>query len=766
MSAESTSTAALLKRPLQYRVSDALFQLIFLYVDCPAELLRTCKKLHDISKSDVVRTLWLLGRPELLAKWSRERVSKRPNKEIEWIDNITTSTSFSTLLNNQQAAFPASLLNEDVCRLFVDAIESGGVTLVLAEADTIALTRSTWSIICKSLMTSLAYEIINSHDALSPNVVRKTLNPNEELGFYEVFDEASWREAVYLAITAHDEDPQLLSALIMRPKLTGHLKNVASDAIILAARLNKVAAMKTLVDNVGYDLSKGATELMKVAAAYGNWGALLYVVGNCGFLDKHDELMSTYRGLYLLMQCAERGQLDSIDEILDTWREDSKVSATSEGMSLFAQRWTTAAEMACETGQKDLLLKLLQARKIEEKQQLGTRITSRMFALALSKDQNETADLIINQCLSEANGAPEKDDTPFTTNILAHLGSGVPADLGPSAHRYDLLKRYCIITTHDLARQIGFTTIAGTSKSWNSFVLSHRTQVIKYLIESKTYPLNLKHRFVQDSAWEAWGAQHFEVVKLLKDLGLNWDWMESATSNVDLNFATSSNATVVPDSITMMLFTALGGTVTFGDSDSTYPSPRSSNYQTPVTTLERNKRSSFNATDIGALLIAAETSKNEATRKKYTVDDYTKAASELSKDESFAAVFTPRLVINPEDKLWTAFLEGKLEKVQSGSGDVKQTLSWMEPMQSPSQSFNNFKSNSYGLIRVNSSDDAESVSQAWKDMLGGSFDGTGDGLAMFLGLGGVVPETVTKGEKKVAPAPGKNKAFQRVMADF
>ncbi|KAJ3410303.1 hypothetical protein HDV05_003959 [Chytridiales sp. JEL 0842] len=754
------------KPSLVNRLTDPLVQLIFLYVDNPKELLRTCKKFHAISESDVVRTLWLIGRPELLADWTSKVVSTRPDSESTWAETLANGIEPSHIVSAPVHAFPGTLLTEEVCRLFVDAVESGAVTSVLGVPNTIALARSLWSNISSCAMATLASEIVSSCDITSAAAKKGPLREGEEVELYRLLDETSWREAVYLAIAVFEEDPALLQGLIVRPKLTGNLKVIASDALLLAARLNKVGAMKALVETIGFDIHEKSAELLKISAAMGNNNTLLYVVGQCGFSDRHDELMNTYRGLYILMQNSERGKLDAIEGVLEGWREDSKPPTSSNELTLFDQRWRAAAEMASENGQTDILVRLLSARTPTELEHSGTQLTTRMFALAICKGHNDTAEAILQQSLLE-----KSDNIPFTSRILAGLGSIPTDELGPKAYRYHLLKRYCIISNEDLAMQTGAVGAAST-ESIRQMVNVHRAKVINFLSTSTGYPLDLNSRFVVDAAWEAWNAQNIDAVKALKELGLQWNWMESAEQDSYTSYSVDpasqgQNRMHLPDSITMMLFSALGGMPgSIHQEGSSYPTTSNSPMGSSTPSMDRNfrKRSSLNSSDLGALIIAAETSKKDGMKKRWSVSDYKAASAEMSRDQSVVDLFVPRLMVNPEDKLWTAFLEGKLEKAQgSAEGEEKGILSWMEPMQASATS-TMARSGGYAMSRTDSTEDTDNVTKAWKDTLGCKFDGTQEGLAMFLGLGGVIPESVAPPVKRTTSVT-KTKAVQRILYD-
>ncbi|KAJ3131124.1 hypothetical protein HK101_004799 [Irineochytrium annulatum] len=197
--------------------------------------------------------------------------------------------------------------------------------------------------------------------------------------------------------------------------------------------------------------------------------------------------------------------------------------------------------------------------------------------------------------------------------------------------------------------------------------------------------------------------------------------------------------------------------------------------------------------DLGALLIAAEASRGDGS-KRYRVEEYEEAATRLSRDSSlFLDSLTAHGAMTPpggawpsmalsiggdgagapgsavgkrpfggvgvDDRLWTAFLAGKLDDVRAEIMKGNNTFPWMEP----SCNATTRSTSPTGSGRPSSAGTGSSVATLSGGGYGGSTGGgmnhgmgstarsgsrefgvdfgeNPESVQLFMGLGGVMPE--------------------------
>ncbi|KAI8832025.1 hypothetical protein BC829DRAFT_494332 [Chytridium lagenaria] len=393
--------------------------------------------------------------------------------------------------------------------------------------------KAIWSTLCKGLQVGpILKQIVQDDSAAVTHTLSAdpsgAVTPRPIAGFSDrkkhpilssALDESSWREAVYMGITIHEESPMLLRCLIsrfsMKPSTeptfdstTPDIKKFAKDAPVLAGQLGRLGALKEMVEGLSWDLDDdesdrtsgkgGGCDVLKAAASAGHWPVVLYVVGQTGFSEHHEGLVYTYRGLYILCQCGEHRTFDAVMTVLDGWRADEanshedlmgtvrksssdQIDANIPNTRLFSMRWRVAMEMACEKGLSDLVTFLCEQRK--GNREIETLIpTTRMFALALCNGHHHTANVVL--CLRAAD---DLSKTP-TSNTLNQVTSK-PCQSNAIDARNSILEttwdhkdilsggvcqyqewtklaiRYCVIAAEDLAPQLGLDVPATSSRT-------------------------------------------------------------------------------------------------------------------------------------------------------------------------------------------------------------------------------------------------------------------------------------------------------------
>ncbi|KAJ3068417.1 hypothetical protein HDU98_008404 [Podochytrium sp. JEL0797] len=446
--------------------------------------------------------------------------------------------------------------------------------------------------------------------------------------------------------------------------------------------------------------------MLRSAASNGHRDTVIYLVGRGGFNEHHDALVATYRGLHVLLESCEKGMLDAgFASVMEAWKH------TAGEEEAFPMRWRMACELACERNYMELVIKLLECRTKAQINAGDMKLKLRMLALAIQNEHTEMALSLLKMAGKEEMDPEQTAVEDGKLNMLAGIGC-----LPTPFSRYTLLlKRYCHITDSDLAPQIGLqvaTALAG--------VRSHRLAAVQFLCNSNpAFISTLDPSDLKDDLWSASKLGHYETAKYIKETcGIQVDWMDTSSHSNLTDFSTTNLLTVnasdsIPPALAMALFETLGGTWCVGPpGDAT---------------------AKVTSKDIGALLVAAEASRDTSLMGKLRVSDYDSASRQISRDASFLTAMHPRMIVNPEDKMWTKFLDGKLDAEDKKTG----VFSWMEPVRKDEDKV--------GVNEDGEESDTNPVT-VWRD-LGLKEEDENEELSFFLGLGGRLPETAQTGEQ-------------------
>ncbi|KAJ3333934.1 hypothetical protein HDU76_000969 [Blyttiomyces sp. JEL0837] len=755
------------------RFPQKVLHLIFAESHNPSVLLQTCTAFRKISKNDLVRASWLLKHPNVLSEWCWSRLLIRPKLDhdyLEHVEKVSTTT----------VPFPESLFNENVIALLLDSVAT-----IASDVETVAaVTMAIWSSICLSQFSDLALTIFacsvssntppgtastpthqQQDSRLSGMEEPAPLDPVKARRVIRSLDDDSWRETLYLAVASDEETPQLLRLLITDQSLCAKIQPFALEGLQLAARVGSLPAVQHLAKaHLGVDMASSGNNLILLAAAHGHWSVVLYIVGLTGFKEAQEGLLKTYRGLFILSKSAEQDVLDPVDGVLETWRaEEAADPETTDETVKFSWRWSIAAEMAAEKGHRNLLMRLLDARTPEEIPKI--KLTIRVLALAVANNHKDVGEYILSDAeLFRTEEAKHYDD--WKDDILNGLGNPASRSaFNVLVPRELLLLRYCVIKDEDLAGQLALAPPASgkNQEFWKQQVAAHRCLIVRFLFTGNKRGVTISPLTAQDALWKSFKEGHMKLAEALRDLGVTIGWMENeniddqqasefkawGSSNVTSTGGSAVNSNLSmdlagPPAIARALFAGLGGSWF-------------------ATTNEMSGTSKFGTNlDVGALVIAAEVAKDEKRlEKKYSVEDYQEASRRLSVDG--ITQIHPRLLVDPKDDTWTAFLAGSLPDTSaSGSKDMPE-FAWMEPKRSDSISFRLKKGSASGSTDLGTDD---SLDTQWKKTLGTSFDGDDSALSMFLGLGGVLPERKEKPEKKTDSPHGsmpRSRAVKRLL---
>ncbi|KAI9335539.1 hypothetical protein BDR26DRAFT_1009286 [Obelidium mucronatum] len=690
---------------LTTRLTKPILTLIFSFVDSPSELAVTCSTFNLISHNDLLRASWLRNHADILAAWAQQVISTRSQGGDRCV-----------------ATFPGRIITEPVLALAFDSLSS---TIGTPASD--ILFKTLWSLAAQRKYSDVMYGVL-AEGYLSrppslprPNSIRQPATQDRppiasasiSSPFLQSFDNIAWRDALMVAVKTSTESPRFIDALLLR--FLDSINPFIPEATLLAASNGKLRPISLFSETVagGKVIQERGLEMLRAAASNGHRDVVLYLVGRGGFSEHHDALVRTYRGLHILLEASEKGVLDSaFSSVMEGWKNTTN-NGTSNEEDQLQMRWRMACEMACERNYLELVKKLLDARTPKQLQDGELKIKLRMIALAIQNGHNELGNTLLQIAAKEEADANSATIESGMSNMLAGLGS-----LATENERNGLLlRRYCHIPDHNLAPQIGLT-VTDTHNDWKQNVGYHRATIIRFLCNSNTSFLgSLDKSQLKDDLWSAFKLGHFEAAKYLKDAtGIQVEWMDTASSwslvEVANNDLTVNASDSIPPALAMALFETLGGSWCVGVGDS--------------------RGAVVTSKDIGALLVAAEASK-DSSLARLKVSDYDAASRQISRDISFLTQLHPRMIINPEDKLWTKFLDGKLEAADKGEG-----LSWMEPKQEETAA---------------QDDSAEQVNNPvtlWRDEMGLKEERENEELSFYLGLGGRLPETSaqTAEEKK------------------
>ncbi|KAJ3122066.1 hypothetical protein HK100_012139 [Physocladia obscura] len=684
---------------------------IFAEVENPSELAVLSDIFLKIAKDPYTVTAWIRKHPTALTKWATSWAEARTTSR----NNNKINPAGSNAAFGMQMAFPACALKEISIALLLDTTITKNSFLGEPESRR-NIIRALWALACFKNFVNVCV------DALAAAAPALTAE----------FDEISWKETLFAAVGASHEMLRFLNIVILR--YPDSIDQFIPDACVFSAITGKLQALTILADRPSgaKTIQTRGLEMLRIAAGNGHRHLVLYLVGRGGFSEHHDQLIKTYRGLHVLLEAAEKRILDSklFDVVMESWLFDTdppeptptaaSVNSNSGAQNQFALRWRMSCELACERNHLQLLQRLLDYRKAKAfvdsniVKSGSLKIRLRMFALATANGNNELAGKLLELAAREDTDVGLATIEAGQIDMLAGMGAFKTANERCAL----LLKRYCHIIDSDLAPQLGLTV--NDDHAWRSNVSTHRLAAVEYLCTSDVHFLESIEKIdLNDQMWSAFKLGYIEVAVYLKETcGILVEWMDTASvwslSEVASQNLTISPSDAIPPAITMALFETLGGSWTVGVDNANNGAAG-------------NGKTSPSNTDIGALLVAAEASKDANLGAKLkVVTDYEAASRQMSRDASFLKIFHPRMIINPEDKMWTKFLDGKLDAADKSEG-----FSWMEPKKEDTTDFGN---------------EANNIVNFWRDN-GLKQERENEELSFYLGLGGKLPETEDAAQK-------------------
>ncbi|KAJ3263843.1 hypothetical protein HDU77_009867 [Chytriomyces hyalinus] len=753
--------------------SNVLIEL-FARLDEPCAFASASKTLRVVCCSDAAKCAWVMRRDAMLEQWTRDTLYARIETAAEW------NKDSNAQILSKRVGLLETLMTDGVVALLLDHIKHGtstdhtknGTSTSIATKshaiDSIDTVRALWTHACVMRYSDVILATLNDDKS---TFVRRVTNPNLETAasslsmpssssrvqsaalpnhthvhsythpqshtpnqtrsIASLLDTHSWAQTLLCAVAVSETQPRLIEVLLARH--LHHVGPLLPLAAQLAAVLGIVETLNLVIEHPAASslLHDHGLDLLRTAASKGHRDLVLYLVGKGGLEEHHDALVTTYRGLHVLQEASEQGQLDSASAfkgVMEAWR------AADDSSQLLDMRWRMAAELACERNYAPLLTRLLDERSLlglSLRSDTGMhpsnvifpfdslRIRLRMFALALANGHAFLAKKLLALAAVEETDEECASIAAGSVNMLAGLGSKKAKQSAEQQHGHLilLLKRYLIIPDTSIAPQIGITP-SETNKEWKVGVNSHRLAAIQHLCTMYPHFLeSLDHDQLIQDLWTASSLGHHEAARfLIEATGVQVDWMDTASAWNLTNSTTNSpgnsdslsirSSDLIPPAIAMALFETLGGSWS----------------------IHNDAKTTVSSADIGALLVAAEASKEGSfLGRKLTVADYANVSKRLSRDPSFFRLFHPRMIINPEDTLWTKFLEGNMDCSDSETGGV---LSWMEPK-----------------AEIDDSKTAVFASESslnnpvtiWRSKMGLKEERENEELSFFLGLGGKMP---------------------------
>ncbi|KAI9199590.1 uncharacterized protein BJ171DRAFT_518013, partial [Polychytrium aggregatum] len=385
-----------------------------------------------------------------------------------------------------------------------------------------------------------------------------------------------------------------------------------------------------------------------------------------GFTEEQVSLIKMFHDIYLLEQTRNADMATKVAEVLDHWR--------SESNKAFLIRWKIAMEHACEKGEYNLVYHLLKAYANLIKDR--PIITLRMVAMAVEAKSDAIFELLLEYTTRDSTIGPRNPDE-VVINPLNKLNSD------PKIRREQLLWRYCRITNQELAQQLG-ASFAGINCKAN--VNLHRRQVVAHLLDPPqpaTQPgvdVVANSKLGQDCIWSSVGLGVLDISRQLREKGVNLDWMEDDHVEIQQEEqqkeANSLNLKTVLEPVAVALYAALGGAWERG----TEVAPSHGPERNEIEKIINNTSAVVKAASVGNSVSDLRDDILELQGRTSVAEGRSSTLRRRATLRATAPRHTGRILIDPSDTVWTAFLSGKLEEVsklmdERGSTDI----GWMEP---------------------------------------------------------------------------------------
>ncbi|KAJ1560652.1 hypothetical protein HK405_006370 [Cladochytrium tenue] len=584
--------------------------------------------------------------------------------------------------SSNQFRFVERLLSGPTVVVLIGAFERGlvGASVGTGQA-LVECARALWSKLCELRLSTILATLLTKGAIDDDDYFAQDLGTADGGGgaplpvvaqITTMLDEISWREATYSSLSTYkNANGGLLEVLVASQDLTGethdsmlHLKEMVPDAVILAAKLGQPAALKRLEQGAGYDLLGLKNDLIRAGAISGQQGVINFIVEQMAGTDNQQSLNKLHEDLKaLVLSNLSKDSVKiggEVQRILGAWREDN--TAIKSGAEPLALKWRLAFEVALELPSYLLARGLTDAVSVEEARAWWSPAKS--ICLAVRTNDTRIHDLVFSLVSQSGGQVTEeiwRDD----------IATGLPTDLDEA--RMELLKRLCTIETPHLAAQLGYDTAAHPSLV--SLVNLQRTEAARKLMRAPAVRRLLDHGAMDEALLVAFGRGLLAVVSTLQMDGLGISWMDTTEAAADSAAAGDADAELaaredafgfLPDVTTLTtreatdalaMFAALGGQTAAGGGDCgigssgsggsggggkgtsrppavTTPSVRAeaSGYATPSTapSIQFRRRNSVTPAPAAAVVAAA--------------------ASELAPKPHH------RLMVNPDDARWTAFL--------------------------------------------------------------------------------------------------------------
>ncbi|KAI9351778.1 hypothetical protein DFJ73DRAFT_830830 [Zopfochytrium polystomum] len=790
-----------------------VIQIIFYALDDPSQFARVSKNIHKCTKSASNKAHWILRRGDtFLRQWADARVISRSRTESDWIQRANlvaatapayTSSAASIAVSGQSPPVAVTkdwtphqrlierLLSGPTLVLLVGAFEAGHVRHALGGAEHLACGRALWSKLCElKLSTVLSALLLHTQlvlpDAATGTAVQQSPDSKRQVQVAQIttiLDETSWREVTYAALSVTkgaSTETNLLEVLLAGEDGTSQTSGVAGeeqsefrirqvvpDAPVLAAKLGSQTHLKRLVDSAGFKLEGLKFDLMRAAAGRGHLSVAQYLSDSFKDLAGGSELREFLGQLQILAGAAAEQNKSALHVVVGNtireWREQQKtLLKRAKGSLTFQNKWRVALEMALEVNMIALVEELIAVRTTDEARDC---FASAQVVAAITRHRNTSANELAFSVLDTSEMVA--DESVWRSDIC----KGLPAHF--EAANFELLKRFCLIHTNDLANQLGYdlTVVPVLSKLANE----RRIEAARYFVTLPFVRKRVDSGELEETLWTAFHRGHANVITVLNQYGISISWMDkSASDNHDEGLEAAESVDFLPNlqnlssreaADAIAFFAALGGTT----------AEPSSIPETPQLAASSGQMSSGKLTPHST----AAATMQAASMSGGTSIQLRRGSWASAISGSFLALPNSphRVMVNTNDARWTAFLGSILTSSQQNQQHQQQqqqqaqaqaqpqkvaqvppgspvAMSWMEPQQPHTRKMawvNGAPQSADGVRGSVNSLSPDQGTDIWQEMIETLLDeGEEQGLAFFLGLGGSVPEPSPRTVRKAA----------------
>ncbi|KAJ3085226.1 hypothetical protein HK102_000202 [Quaeritorhiza haematococci] len=670
---------------------DSIWQKILANTDDPRSIVRVSKRLRAVGKMDAVRFAWLCRRPEVVLKWCTQGDAAKdafPNSIItEGVLNLLATNIFTgiTFPHLSTSTHP-SLLNYVPIASNIDL-----------------LTRKLWTTSCQKNHTHLLCKLIQHN------------NGNGDL--VEFLPASSWSKAVQVAVASKDDKDNELLRLIFKCCPADISEGIFKGVLIGAADSGDIGTLTILMREggcaMGHEMNE--TVLMDHAADRGKWHVVENILRiRLRFLEAQASLEAMFPSpedhKVAKEFCEGKGDLIAVHKALRQMREeipkegtkDSEMNVQSLGWKALRSLgtspivlqilWELAMVTACESGTgaleviQYLVNQTSDSKAFDDHERPGDNnptfvVTARMLSVALPRHPN-IATFLVKEVKRRAHYMNQCMFLP-SLSIPDFYGEMITKD--PEQCFQIMLRRYISISITSLMNQMGFVHNGRdiNVETANSICEQHRRHAIKFFLYSGL--IDSQTETAQDAVWALCGnnrTHHTEAQGPSEDGVIQLGWMEPSLPVQQRAGKKSRSAKA-----------RLTATATASDSDSDEETRLERNLPPSALAVlsglgacskKSKHRPSSNPSVTGSSSALEEDQRRLRQRHPDLRNNVSSAATTPTKG---SPVIKPRIIVQPEEGVWTDILQGNLrEGTRLGKSRTGSEMfpCWMESTRSHS----------------------------------------------------------------------------------